>query len=304
MQLDSLVTIGITTKNRFQDLNQTLRKLVELDLNHLPIIIYDDASDSDIADPDCLNEFSKLTLLRKDYSRGYIVNRNQMVKICETPFLISLDDDSCFLESPPLLAAIRYLEANPKLAALEFLNIETAGDPYSLLSQIHDKALCTVKSYTGCSHILRKDIFLELGGYREYFVHMVEESDFAQRAWRAGYQIHKFPSVLVHHRQTSVARVSDRIAYYNARNIVLCNLLNKPIEIGLLRAIGAYPAILWKTKLTLHIFWKITQGWLSGFIFVIQNWHERTAMTRQQCISYQKLPSLVLEKVDSLVEST
>jgi hypothetical protein len=71
-----------------------------------------------------------------------------------------------------------------------------------------------------------------------------------------------------------------------------------------LRAIGAYPAILWKTKLTLHIFWKITQGWLSGFIFVIQNWHERTAMTRQQCISYQKLPSLVLEKVDSLVEST
>ena len=40
-----LVSIGITTKNRWQDLEITLAKIKETPLEALPILILDDASD-------------------------------------------------------------------------------------------------------------------------------------------------------------------------------------------------------------------------------------------------------------------
>ena len=44
-QLSDLVSIGITTKNRWQDLETTFGMLMQAGVGELPIYLYDDGSD-------------------------------------------------------------------------------------------------------------------------------------------------------------------------------------------------------------------------------------------------------------------
>ncbi|MBD1889377.1 glycosyltransferase [Coleofasciculus sp. FACHB-SPT9] len=287
MNLADSVTIGITTKNRSCELDETLNRLVAFKLNDLPIIIFDDASDEPVDTlAKTLSQFKKLTLIRNKQSKGLVVNRNRIIEMAKTAYLISLDDDSCFADEPPLENSIKYLERYPLVVALEFANIEIN----QLKAQNIKPEIHIVKTYTGCGHILRCSTFLELGGYREYFFQMAEESDFCQRAWRKGYEIHTFPSIVVHHRRTSTSRLPDKIAFYQVRNIVLYNLLNKPFLVGVMNAIAIYPLLVTKNlrypKLILHT----TLGWINGIISVAIYWKDRTPMSWTQYSTYKSLP--------------
>lgn len=292
MEIELLVTIGITTKNRFLDMEMTLKKLITLGLNHIPIIIYDDASEEPLASPETLDKFDNLTVVRNEISRGLIVNRNRIVEMAKTPYIISLDDDSCFAEFPPLDQAIEYLENNLSVIGLEFLNIDVNAPSNDSKQLLSNSIIYAVKSYTGCGHLIRRETFLSLGGYREYFVHMSEESDLAQRAWAKGYEIHRFPNIVIHHRRTPKARIPEKIAFYNARNIALCNLLNKPLLAGFFRAAGLYPILLSKNLRYPNLIWKITLGWLNALGYAITHINERTPMSWKQYHLYQNLPSV------------
>ena len=291
MQFDSLITIGITTKNRYLDMEETLCKLINLRLNHIPLIIYDDASIEPVASEATLSNFENLEIKRNNTSKGLIFNRNRIVEQAETPYVISLDDDSCFAATPNLDKAIKYFEDNPHIIGLEFNNIDTSQKIVTTHHILSCNSIYAVKSYTGCGHMIRRDTFLSLGGYREYFVHMAEESDFAQRAWSKGLEIHYFSEIIVHHRRTPVARIPEREAFYNARNISLCNLLNKPLIFGFIRAIGSYPILVKKNIRYPSLIGKITIGWINAWIFLLFNINERTPMSFKKYFSYQNLPS-------------
>jgi len=104
--IESRVTITITTKNRPDDLKYTLGRLIELGLSSIPILIIDDGSDEPIPVDLLGSRFKSARLLRNESSRGLIVNRNSLVNLAKTDYVISLDDDSCFSDSPDLQSAI------------------------------------------------------------------------------------------------------------------------------------------------------------------------------------------------------
>ena len=60
MNLEELITITITTRNRPDDLAFTLEKLVSLELAYLPLMLVDDASDTPIISDELAKKFPRI----------------------------------------------------------------------------------------------------------------------------------------------------------------------------------------------------------------------------------------------------
>ncbi|MGD1919962.1 MAG: glycosyltransferase family 2 protein [Pleurocapsa sp.] len=219
-KLSELVSIGITTKNRWQDLEKTLTKIVEVGLGYLPIIIFDDGSD--ISCPFDLNAFdlAKIELKRFEHSQGLIVRRNQLAEVIKTKYYFSLDDDSYPVVNS-LAAAVAFANTKEDLFCLSF-------PIYNPVQNRHENSSDSqqpyqVRSFVGCGHLLHRDRFLILGGYREELVHQGEEMEVAARAFQKNLYCYHFPDFLVHHTASNEGRSWWRMDFYGSRNNVLWN---------------------------------------------------------------------------------
>jgi len=283
---DANVTIIITTKNRPEDLAKTLGKLLSLGLEAIPLILVDDGSDEETIDSSQLSAFSRVTVHRNSTSRGLVVNRNWMASVATTEFVLSLDDDSCFREIPNLEMAAAYMRQNPATIGLQFNNVEVSlaqtpvprCPPYA------------VQTYTGFGHMLRRAEFLNLGGYREYFIHMCEERDFCQRAWQQGYRVELYPDIVVEHHRTSVARNTKRNAFFLIRNSLIYSSLNLPFWPFVLRVALILPWSIMHNISQPSLWRHFVAGWFAGLLTAQRRKSERRAMTDAQYSIYRMLP--------------
>jgi GT2 family glycosyltransferase len=216
--LSNLVSIGITTRNRWQDLRVTLQKLDEAGLGQLPIRIFDDGSD----EPCPISGISllQMELRRFSDSAGLIVRRNQLATDVETKYLLSLDDDS-YPVAGSLEAAVEFAETDPDLLCLSF-------PIYNPILGLHHtrsltKEIYQVRSFTGCGHLMNLPHFWKVGGYREELVHQGEEIDLAARALQEGFKCFHFPDFQIHHTASNRGRSWYRMDYFGSRNNLLWN---------------------------------------------------------------------------------
>lgn len=217
--LSDLVSIGITTKNRWQDLEITLVKIKEMGLESLPIIIFDDASDR-TCNFDISGLLSQIQFERFTESKGLIVRRNQIAQSIQTKYYLSLDDDS-YPVSGSLQAAVDFAESQKDLLCLSF----PIYNPILAEYQNHslDNEPYPVRSFVGCGHLLHRERFLQLGGYREELIHQGEEMEIAARAFQKNWYCYHFPDFLIHHTASNSGRNWHRMDFYGARNNVLWN---------------------------------------------------------------------------------
>ncbi|MEO1670790.1 MAG: glycosyltransferase [Cyanobacteria bacterium J06631_2] len=229
---ENLVSIGIATKNRWSDLQITLEKLVDMGLESLPIIIFDDASDTPC--PFNLNIFPFTNLEFKTFadSQGYIVRRNQIARKIKTKYYLSLDDDSYPIKGS-LEKAIAFAEAQTDLLCLSFPIYNPTQQQYenSSLQTIPYR----VRSFIGCGHLLHCDRFLNLGGYRSELVHQGEEMELAARAFQQDLSCYHYPDFLIHHTVSNQGRNWWRMDYYGSRNNVLWNDWYVPKKLKLIK---------------------------------------------------------------------
>jgi GT2 family glycosyltransferase len=271
MDLSKIITIGITTKDRWEELVQTIDKLVALGLDGLPTIVVDDGSAETRAEEVC-RPLKNCTVLHEPVSLGLVEERNRIAQLAKTDYLVSLDDDSCFEAPHNLDKAVEYMDANPDVAVLAFWITRTHAKPGRRMTADGGKPPLPVpvREYNGCGHMLRMATFRELGGYRGYFHHMCEERDYSLRVYGSGRRVVLFPNVEVLHRLTPVARSSRRVSFYAARNTLLCWSLNLPLPTCVWRsarsALGQVFAVLqrrqrcWPTikglAASLSVFWR------------------------------------------------
>ena len=215
-----LVSIGITTKNRWKDLEITLTKIKESGLESLPIVLFDDASDQtctfDIANLSLQIQFERFT-----QSKGLIVRRNQIAQSIQTKYYLSLDDDS-YPVSGSLQAAVDFAESQEDLLCLSFPIYNPTLLEYQNPS-LDTKEPYLVKCFVGCGHLLHRERFLQLGGYREELIHQGEEMEIAARAFQRNWRCYHFPNFLIHHTASNAGRNWHRMDFYGARNNVLWN---------------------------------------------------------------------------------
>src|ERR1700730_5624193 len=212
-QLSDLVTIGITTRNRWQDLETTLGMLAQAGLGELPMQVFDDGSNQPCPIPKAQLP-ARLQLRRFNHSVGYIVRRNQLASDVKNKYPLSLDDDS-YPVSVSLQAAIDCAEAHPDLLCLAFpIYNPVLGmhQPPSLRNQTYQ-----VRAFVGCGHLMSLPHFWQVGGYREELYHQGEEVDLAARAFQRGFKCYHLPGFRIHHIASNQGRSWYRMDYFGSR---------------------------------------------------------------------------------------
>src|SRR5271165_638912 len=115
LRLDAL-GIGITTRDRWDDLAVTLSELRTKGYEDVETIVIDDGSKKPL--PKALRvAFPKVRFERVHHSLGLVVQRNRLAQMLSSTYYLSLDDDSFPVEGD-IRAAVIWLENHPSVAAL------------------------------------------------------------------------------------------------------------------------------------------------------------------------------------------
>jgi GT2 family glycosyltransferase len=283
--LSKLVSIGITTKNRWQDLKNTLGKVIKSDLVDLPIIIIDDGSDISCPFDVTTFPFKNFKIKRFDNSQGLIVRRNQIAQTIETKYYLSLDDDS-YPVAGSLINAVEFAETCSDLFCLSFPIYNPVQNRYENSSS--QQQPYQVRSFVGCGHLLHRERFLELGGYCQELIHQGEEMEIAARAFQAGLSCYHFPDFIIHHTASNEGRNWWRMDFYGSRNNVLWNDWFVPEELKLIKQIRT---LISRVLLSFKVRrLSLLEGELAGFREIIRYKNYRQRMSLALFKQWQNLP--------------
>jgi GT2 family glycosyltransferase len=231
------VAITITTHNRREELARTLAHLHRLDPAPDEILVCaDGCSDGTLA---LLRQHTAVQTIVHEQPAGSIPSRNELARACKSDVFISLDDDSYPLD-PDFIAEVRAnFDRHSRTAVIGFA--QRSDEFPETLAQTAFGHAQFVGSYANSGAAIRRDVFLQLGGYPDFFFHAYEEPDFALRCVCAGWQVRYEPSLLVRHHFTGSQRNEIRTHQRHARNEFWSVLLRCPMP--QLVAIAAFRAV-------------------------------------------------------------
>jgi GT2 family glycosyltransferase len=275
------VCVGIVTRDRARILTRAIDSALSQDYANKRIVIYDDAS-MDGTD-DLQSRYPQVTWQRAIHPRGYLTLRNELMRSCGAKYFVSLDDDAWFCAGNEIATAVRYLEANHKMAAVAF-DILSPDRP----KETPPGAPILTNTFFGCGHIVRLSHAEAVGFYSpnpgEYGG---EEKDLCIRLLNAGYEICLLPGVHVWHDKTFLTR--DLAAQHRSG---VCNDLVFAIR----RC--PMPDLLWNFpgKLFNHIRFalrkRLLNPFLQGLLLFAQHigdaWRSRDPVKRRVYHEFQK----------------
>ncbi|MEX0778088.1 MAG: glycosyltransferase family A protein [Balneolales bacterium] len=210
-------SVVIASKNRIGELRSAISSALSQSVNPQIIVIDDGSTDgtSDIVRRD----FPSVLLVSHEISRGYIVRRNEGAELANGEIIFSIDDDAVFSAPDIIEETLLYFD-DRRIAAVAIPYREPLKD--NILHQSSPSAQKTwlTNTFIGTAHAINRDIFLQLGGYRENLVHQGEEDDLAIRLLDAGFMIVLGCSSEILHYE-SPKRDFGRMDFYGARNQLL-----------------------------------------------------------------------------------
>lgn len=229
---DVRLTVGITTRDRPDALRRCLESLTSLSKLHLEVVVFDDASRQDVGLAIAQWNLSlQARTIRDVTAPGYIAGRNRLVREAAAPAVLLMDDDAAVLDGATIERALQVLEADATLGAIAFAQCDAAGKRWDEgMQPARSQVACRIPAFIGFAHLVRRDVFLALGGYRESFEFYGEEKDFCLRLIEAGYKTVYLPDALVIHEPDRAGRSQQRYLRYVSRNDCLTALYNEPFS--------------------------------------------------------------------------
>lgn len=231
------LSVGIATRNRAGSLLRCLASMALIDDLVSDIIVVDDSSDPPIGDrlqgaPPAVR--SKLRFIEQPGAQGPIVARNTIMRLARNDAVMLLDDDAFVIDDRAVRNALSVLEQNPSVGAVACAQAEADGSPWPPAMQPSPAGYrCYVTAYIGFAHLVRRNVFLELGGYQESFHFYGEEKDYCLRLLNAGYDVVYLPDARVAHVPDPSGRSDSRYLRYVVRNDCLSALYNEPLPMAL-----------------------------------------------------------------------
>jgi GT2 family glycosyltransferase len=178
--------------------------------------------------------FPDVTVVRLGANRGAVA-RNVGVDQVRTPYVAFADDDSWWAPGALGLAAT-YLTGSPRLGLLaarvlvgeeERLDEVTIAQASAPLGYAPDLPGPSVLGFLACGVVVRRDAFLQAGGY-DSVVHMYgEETRLAWDLRSAGWGLAYVDDVVAHHHPSNAPRPAH-VAVTLERNRVLTALMRRP----------------------------------------------------------------------------
>lgn len=299
------VTVVISTFNRKLDAVRAVRSALAQRDCKIEVIVYDNASTDGTSEylADMFKD-SRLRIVRNETDCGYIVNRNRGFKEANAQYILSLDDDAYFQSEQTVARALLWFSNEPNAGALALAYVEPLNRQSISTKRNPFRALGgdALSSYIGTAHLIRRDLALMLGGYREFYVHQHEERDLCIRLQDAGYQvIYAETPPIVH--LVSPKRDSARITEYAARNQVLFEFLNAPFPYLTLR-LARVPLGVIAYRFNLSSLPAKLRGLLRGFWCGLVTYRKsRNPVTRETYARFRKMsghgPVMTTETIET-----
>ena len=219
-------SVVIPTKNRYGILSETLRSILQQD-EPLEIIVLDDGSSD--GTPDRLRaEFPSVRVESFRRSRGPSYRRNQGARLAKGDFLFTIDDDCTLPHADTIRQTIEaFDDARIGAVTIPFINIHKDKDLVITVAPDAAQTYITFDYYGGMV-AFRRELYLELGGYRSHYFYMGEEGDYALRLLNSGHFIRLGTAPPIDHHESPV-RPSKRRNELGPRNLILFAWYNVPM---------------------------------------------------------------------------
>ena len=205
------------------------------------VIVLDDGSADGTAEA-IRAEYPTVRVERFDSSEGYIVRRNQGARVASGQILVSIDDDAEMPSDDVVAATIAEFD-HPQVGAVAIPYVDVP-DPSVLQRAPATDGVHLIHRFRGTAYAVRRDLFLDLGGFRPMLFHQAEEADFSLRLLASGHVVRLGRAEPIRH-YVSPKRDLHRTWFYECRNDVLFAWHNVPMP--------DLPIQLVKT--TLHMLW-------------------------------------------------
>ena len=222
------VTVVVMTRNRWDDLAASLPH------HEAPVIVVDNGS-TDGTPQRVRQSFPSVAVIELHRNLAAVA-RNVGVEAATTPYVAFADDDSWW-EPGALARAAAILDAHPRLAVLAGrILVGTDGRPDPVCEAMAASPLGTeadlpgpsVLGFVACGAVVRRDAFLDAGGFDQVIGFPGEEEglalDLADRGWGLAY----VDDVVAHHHPSSSRSTSHARRVLETRNDLLTCLLHRP----------------------------------------------------------------------------
>ncbi|MFG0273886.1 MAG: glycosyltransferase family 2 protein [Phycisphaerales bacterium] len=189
----------LPTRNRPDRLGATLERLGALDgdaharIGGAEVIVIDNASDTPAQAPESLDNGLQVRVIRRPTNEGAAA-RNHGVRATDAPWVCMLDDDS-----HPL--GCGHLE----LIARAPSDVGAIGAEITLASGTRE-AGGLPEVIIGCGALIRREAFLDAGGYDPAFHYYAEEYDLCAKLLLAGLRVAHDRRFRVRHEKTGAGR--------------------------------------------------------------------------------------------------
>lgn len=217
-------TVVLTTRNRKEELRRALRSAMMQDVP-VDVLVVDDGSDDGTCEM-VAGEFPEARLVRTATSLGLVIQRDQAARDVSTEYVFSLDDDAEFSAADTVRRTIAEF-AHPRVGAVAIPHVDTLSEQVVNAPAPDDGQVWCVASFTGTAYAVRRDLFVQLGGFCPQFVHQGEEGDYCVRMLAAGYTVRLGRADMILHHE-SPRRSFDRMDFFGRRNDVLFAWRNAP----------------------------------------------------------------------------
>jgi GT2 family glycosyltransferase len=231
------VTVVVATRNRSGPLAHTLGRLGAL-RPPPPVVVVDNGSDDGSAEV-VGKRFPAVRLLALGRNLGAAA-RNLGVLAAATPYVAFSDDDSWWAPGA-LERAAAALDTHPRLAlvaARTLVGPEERTDPVSAL--MADSPLPVpagapgpaVLGFLACSAVVRRDAFLQAGGFSPLLFLFGEETLLAYDLAAAGWQLCYLDDVVAHHHPATSRQAPRRRIGTQRRNALLTAWMRRPVLVA------------------------------------------------------------------------
>lgn len=190
------------------------------------VLIIDDGSADETATKVRRN-MPTIRLISHSNSKGLVVARNEGATAASGEIIFSIDDDAAFT-TPEIVAHVLKEFDNSVVGAVAIPYADINRDGIERQRTPDPNGCYVTDRFVGTAHAIRREVFLQLGGYREFIFHQGEESDFCIRMLEAGYYVRLGNSDRIDHYE-SPKRDTRRMDLYGRRNDILFAALNVPL---------------------------------------------------------------------------
>lgn len=218
-------TIVIPTKNRKDDLRRAILSCLNQTVP-LEVLVIDDGSTDGTAEM-VKREFPTVIFHREEVSKGATVERNRGVKMASGSIVFSIDDDADFPSRRTVEQTLAEFDS-PEVSVVSIPLINVNQSPEVLQRAPSPDGIYVRDIFWGGACAMRREVFLQVGGYREYLRQQHEEDDLAIRILDAGYFTRLGNADPIHHYESPI-RDKGRHDILGGRNKILFAWHNVPM---------------------------------------------------------------------------